>query len=669
MEVMADVRGTSVSRGVALDRANALLELALADDGRVDLREQVVAVARALLPGVDVAFVEFEEQPLGGVTAPVTDDNGESLGVLRVSAVTLPVEDSRLLNRLAEVLGTSMSRGRRSEELARSERRMVEAQRISQVGSYDFEIATNTNIWSDQLYRIYGREPQSFNASYEIFLSMLHPDDREHVMSVHQRSMETLEPFEMEERVVWPDGQVRVLASWGEVVADDEGSPARMVGICWDITERRAIEQQLVHDALHDRLTGLPNRSLFVDRLTQATAGLARHAGILAVLFLDVDGFKVINDSLGHEVGDGVLLQVSERLSSLMRPRDTVARFGGDEFVVVCEDLQHPVEAVQIAERLLDAVRVPMTTGGSEVVVTVSVGIAIAASGTEAAGDLLRDADAAMHRAKKEGRARVALFADDMRAQALTRLETELDLRRALTSGELLVYYQPVIELESGAVVGAEALLRWQHPTKGLVLPGDVIPIAEETGLVVPLGAWVLAEACRQLEAWQVLRPGFTMAVNLSGVELDRPDFASGVAQILARTNVDPSTVSLEITETVLMKDAPESLAVLQALKALGVSISIDDFGTGYSSLSYLKRFPVDVLKIDRSFVSGLGQDPDDLAIVQAIVALARSLGMSTVAEGVETQAQLDVLRGLGCTAAQGYLLGRPGAADDLPPV
>ena len=657
------------SWGVAQARADALLDLALADDSAADLTDQVVELARSLLPEAQVAFIEAEQSPLGSDDVLVRDDNGQTLGMLRVESVHLAPDELRFLGRLADVLGASLARGKRNRELARSERRMIEAQRISQVGSYDFEIATNTNIWSDQLYRIYGREPQSFNASYDVFLSMLLPEDRERVMAVHQRAMETLEPFEMEERVVWPDGQVRVLASWGEVVADADGQPERMVGICWDITERRAIEQQLLHDALHDRLTGLPNRTLFTDRLGQAIAGLARTAGAVAVLFLDLDRFKVINDSLGHDVGDAVLVEVAQRLAALMRLGDTVARFGGDEFVVLCQDLSGPVEALHIAERLLDGIRVPILAGGSEVVVSASAGIALGTSDADVAGDLLRDADAAMYRAKNEGRARSALFADDMREQALVRLNTELELRKAIGAGELRLHYQPVVDLASGVVTGVEALLRWQHPERGLVMPGEVIPIAEETGLVVPLGAWVLEHACRQLVRWHETRPDFTMAVNLSGVEIRRPDFVAGVAQILARTAVRPSAVFLEITETVLMRDAPESLAVLEELQGLGVSLSIDDFGTGYSSLSYLKQFPVEVLKIDRSFVDGLGQDAEDLAIVRAIVALADSLGMTTVAEGVETPAQLEVLRQVGCTAVQGYLLGRPAPAGDVPPV
>jgi len=569
-------------------------------------------------------------------------------------------QDEDFARKVEDVLTRTTARRAAYEDARRSEQRLVEAQRISQVGSYDFEIATNTNIWSDQLYRIYGREPQSFMASYEVFLGMLHPDDVEHVTSVHQRSLSTLEPYEMEERVVWPDGQVRTLASWGEIIVDDEGNPARMVGICWDITERKQMEEQLVHEALHDRLTGLPNRALFLDRLAQAVSSQTRGRGAPAVLFLDVDRFKVINDSLGHEAGDEVLIELAQRLSELMRPGDTVARFGGDEFVVLCQGVQHPAEAMHVADRLIEGVSGPVSVTGADIVLSVSVGIAVSASAEDNAGDLLRDADAAMYRAKRDGRARCVLFADDMRQEALARLETEVELRRAVAEDQLRLHYQPVIDLGTGRVVGVEALLRWQHPTHGLVLPDQIIEIAEETGLIVPIGEWVLREACRQLAQWSEEAPHLTMAVNLSGVQLGRVDLVRRVADVVEAAGIEPGRLSLEITESVLMRDAEEALGMLLDLKALGVRISVDDFGTGYSSLTYLKRFPVDVLKIDRTFVDGLGTDADDLAIVRSILALAEALGIDTIAEGVETPMQAQVLRDLGCERAQGFLLGRP---------
>jgi diguanylate cyclase (GGDEF)-like protein/PAS domain S-box-containing protein len=495
------------------------------------------------------------------IAVPLAAADGLALGVLEFDEPSSGADISDDLGQLAGVLCSLLIRDRREQDLLAREARLIEAQRISRVGSYDFEMATNTNLWSDQLYRIYGREPQSFNASYEKFLEMVVPEDHPHVIATHQNSMQTLEPFEMEERVIWPDGQVRTLASWGEVVTDDTGQPARMVGICWDITERKLMEQQLVRDAMQDRLTELPNRVLLLDRLTQALATLPRRSGSLGVMFLDIDRFKVINDSLGHHAGDEVLKELAGRLTTCLRPGDTVARFGGDEFVVLCQDLAHAGQALSIAEQIKAALSEPVDVGGKELVVTVSIGIAIATGPLDLPGDLLRDADAAMYRAKNSGRARSVVFSDEMRDVAVGRLETEMQLRKAVTEDQLRVHYQPIVDLATGTLVGVEALVRWLHPTRGLVPPAEFIPIAEETGLILELGAWVLEHACTQLAAWQRRHPqhhALLMAVNVSGLQLMQSGIVSQVADILAKTGVTPSCIALEITESVLMRDAEE---------------------------------------------------------------------------------------------------------------
>ncbi|MCW2601440.1 MAG: domain S-box/diguanylate cyclase protein [Frankiales bacterium] len=693
----AGVQGVEAGLRRMLARSEALVGLATTQKPVQELLDHSVHLGAATFPGATVALFVLNAEgtalTLAAVSAGAADgerpvpedwattvtasaidiavrrDSGEPCALLAVTAGRIDADDVAFAHRLAEVIGVCMARGRREEELVRNERRLVEAQRISHVGSYDFDIAANTNQWSDQLYRIFAREPQSFTPNYEAFMGVLHPDDRELVAAVHQHALATLEPFEMEERIVWPDGQVRTLASWGEVVPGPDGQPARMVGICWDITERREIEEELVRQALHDRLTGLPNRALLVDRLAHGLTTMERHEQRLAVLFIDIDRFKVINDSLGHEAGDEVLVEVARRLRAFMRPSDTVARFGGDEFVVLCEELDDPAQALSIAGRVQVELRRPIAVRGSEMFVTVSVGIALSSGRDDVASSLLRDADAAMYQAKQDGRARTVVFADSMRAQAMDRLDTEVELRRALAEGQLRVHYQPLCDVKTGALVGLEALVRWQHPVRGLVEPREFIPIAEETGLIVPLGEWVLEHACTQLAAWHRAYPErahLSVAVNLSGSQIVQPDFVFRIAEILDRSGVDRSKVELEITESVLMRDAEDTLAVLHAVKTLGVRLSVDDFGTGFSSLSYLKRFPVDALKIDRSFVDGLGQDAEDSAIVQAVQALAVSLGMTTVAEGVETELQLRVLHELGCGRAQGFWFSRPVPAEEI---
>ena len=429
---------------------------------------------------------------------------------------------------------------------------------------------------------------------------------------------------------------------------------------------RRAFGEA-VHQATHDALTGLPNRTLVIDRLTHALARARRRPNGPAVLFVDLDRFKVVNDSLGHSVGDEVLIKVAQRLLDAVRPGDTVARLAGDEFVVVCEDVESDTEVMALAERLADAVAAPIPLYGRDAIITASIGIAVAASDARAE-DLLRDADVAMYRAKERGRARLELFDSAMRTRMLERLEIEHALRRALHNREFVLYYQPTVSLKTGRIESLEALLRWPDPNRGLVLPDEFIPVAEENGLIVPLGQWALEEACRQLAEWRRDHEecaDLHVGVNLSARQFGDRDLVPVVAAALRNSGLPPSALWLEITESVLMEEAEATIETLIALRGLGVHLSIDDFGTGYSSLSYLKRFPVDVLKIDRSFVDGLGDDAEDEAIVTAVVRLAQALELGVVAEGVETAVQLAHLRRLGCNSVQGYYFGRPKSADD----
>ena len=429
-----------------------------------------------------------------------------------------------------------------------------------------------------------------------------------------------------------------------------------MSGVVRDITAQKNLEATLEHRALHDELTGLANRTLFVDRLALALARLGRRVGRVTVIFIDIDRFKVINDSLGHELGDQLLVMVAERLVSAVRPSDTVARFSGDEFVVLCESVGEDSEGIGVGERIQQSLSEPFDFPGRQHWVSVSAGIAVADRTTSSAADLLRDADAAMYQAKRNGRACSVVFTAPMRAHADRLLDVEMALHQAIAGDELRVHYQPIVSLRTGRVDSVEALVRWQHPTEGLLGPNEFIGIAEQTGLVVELGEWVLRQACQQAVAWSTAHPelaALAVSVNLSGRQLTREDLVSAISGVLADTRLDPGRLVLEITESVLLDDV---MATLEEIKALGVSLSIDDFGTGYSSLSYLKRFPVDFLKIDKSFVDGLGRYPADAAVVTAIVALASGLGITTVAEGVETAAQLAELVNIGCDKAQGHL-------------
>lgn len=462
------------------------------------------------------------------------------------------------------------------------------------------------------------------------------------------------------------DGELVPLSCVLVAHRDEEGEIELISAISRDVRERRALEERLRHQATHDDLTGLPNRTLLLDRLEVALARAARLPTGVAVLLCDVDRFQVINESLGHGSGDELLRTVAHRLAQSVRPGDTVARFGADAFVLLCADLASPRDAVALSSRVQAAVREPITIGDTEVVVTLSVGIAYDEQGVSRPNALVQDASAAMYRAKARGRDRAEVFDEALRREALDRLAVESGLRRAVDDGRLHVHYQPVIELRDGRVSGFEALMRWDHPEEGLLLPGSFVAVAEETGLIVPLGRWLFAEACRQTLVWRQARPGaadLSVYVNFSARQLAHPAVVADVAAVLADTGIEPAAVHIEVTEHTLLDDESRAVDQLSGLKDLGVNIVIDDFGTGYSSLTYLRRFPVDLLKVDRSFVAGVARPGGDAAIVQGVVDLAHRLGLGAVAEGVEAPEQVVALRDLGCERAQGFHLGRPAPA------
>jgi len=430
--------------------------------------------------------------------------------------------------------------------------------------------------------------------------------------------------------------------------------------------------EQLTKQAFRDSLTGLPNRALFMDRLSHGLTRARRRHEHLAVLFLDLDRFKVINDTLGHAVGDQLLVEVSNRLGGSLRPGDTVARLGGDEFGLLLEDVADAETAEAVALRVEAEFAKPLHFEGREVFITASIGIALSSARLGMPEEILRDADLAMYHAKAKGKARHEIFDSSMSASALDRMDLEMDLRSAISRHEFRLHYQPILRLDTGRITEVEALIRWQHAKRGLLQPDSFIGLTEETGLIVPIGQWVLTEACRQARVWQLefpSTPPLVMSVNLSAKQFQNPSLVPEVAQALAESGLDAASLKLEITESVVMHDAPATLAKLKELKNLGIRLAIDDFGTGYSSLGYLQRFPVDTLKIDRSFVKGLSKDGNDNAIVRAVVTVAKSLNMDVTAEGVETDQQRIELKALGCDRGQGFLFARPADAAHVTPL
>ena len=498
----------------------------------------------------------------------------------------------------------------------------------------------------------------------EDWFRRVHPDDLTSLNAALEAHVagETAH-FQHEHRVRHEDGTYRWMLCRGVAVCRANGRATRISGAQTDVTERVSAQEQLRYAALHDTLTALPNRALFMELLGQVLDRRKRHPEhLFAVLFLDIDRFKVVNDSLGHLVGDELLVGISRRLESCLRQGDVLARLGGDEFTVLLNDLTHPDEASRIAERIQEVLEAPFFVGGRELFTTASIGIALSATNYTQPEDIMRDADTAMYRAKALGKARHELFDAGMHTKAIDRLGFEHDLRGAFERREFALHYQPIVSLASGRWTGFEALLRWNrggHP----VAPSEFIPVAEETGIIAPLGTWVLQEACRQAAVWRRQFPAGAfdgITVNVSTQQLARPDFLQVVQGALAAATLDPADLRLEITETVLMDDPARAEVVLRELRRLGVKIYLDDFGTGFSSLSYLHRFPVDTLKIDRSFVASLKEGSERPAIIESIVTLARTLGTHVIAEGVETERQVHELTRLGCTEAQGYFFAQP---------
>jgi diguanylate cyclase (GGDEF)-like protein/PAS domain S-box-containing protein len=565
-------------------------------------------------------------------------------------------------------IDTQLSHKKAQEALKESEERYALAARGSNDGLWDWNLSANVVHFSPRWKAMLGYEEGEIGDKPEEWFDRIHDADRERVkeeIAAHQKGLTP--HFESEHRVLHREGGFRWMLSRGVAVHDISGKVSRMAGSQTDITEGK----------VSDPLTGLPNRLLFIDRVGRLVKQTKRHKDhLFAVLFMDLDGFKMINDSMGHLIGDQLLVGVANRLEKCLRSTDTiarlgetftVARLGGDEFTVLLDHIKDPNDAKRAADRMMKALALPFVLGGKEVFTSVSIGIALSNSSYEQPEDILRDADTAMYRAKSLGKARYEVFDADMRASVMARLQLETDLRHALERGEFRNFYQPIVDLASGDIVGFEALLRWEHPKRGLLGPEEFIPVAEETGLIRELGWWNLREACRQISEWRAGRAGhvgLTVSVNLSAKQFLQANLVEDIGKLLRELALPAEALKLEITESTVMADPSAAVEMLQQIKSLGIRLAIDDFGTGYSSLSYLHRFPLDTLKIDRSFISGMGDDGEGMEIARTILPMASNLRLDVVAEGVETLQQVAMLRKLQCKYGQGFYFSKPLSAE-----
>jgi len=568
-----------------------------------------------------------------------------------------------------EIIREITERRQTEEALRESEERYALAARGANDGLWDWHIRNNTVYYSFRWKSMLGFEEGVSWSNLQDWLQRVHPDDRDEVeakLSAHIGS--TSPQFECEYRIQHKDGSYRWMLNRGLAVRDESGQAYRMAGSQTDITARKKAEEQLLYDAFHDALTGLPNRALFLDRLAHVIASAKRHPQHLyAVLFLDLDRFKVINDSLGHGIGDKLLIEVGQRLKACIRPGDTVARLGGDEFAILLEDIADTADADEITGRIEQFLSPHYAIQGHEIFTTQSIGIALRSDRYELPEQILRDADIAMYEAKSKGRSRHEFFDTKMHASIIDRLQLESDLRIAVDhQSGFILHYQPIMDLKNQRLIGFEALVRWKHGTRGLIYPLEFISLAEETGLIFPLSDWIIRESCKQIGIWQKKYPGkpeLRMSVNISSKLLLQPGFAESIQANILEHRLEPGSLAIEITESVIMEHPEKTVETMLKLQKMGVQIHIDDFGTGYSSLSYLHSFPVNALKIDQSFIAKLSANSDNQEIIKTIIALALSLKLEVIAEGLEQNHQLSSIMGLECGFGQGFLFSKP-----LPP-
>lgn len=601
---------------------------------------------------------------LGTLDGSALADLSAPGGRRRVFEITHAPDDGGASSGLVLVRDAT-SQVRFEETLRESEQRYALAARAANDGLWDWDLRTGHVYYSPRWRAMLGLSREELPPNADAWLGRIHPEDLDGLQTAIQSHLAgATEHFEHEYRILERSGVYRWVLSRGIAVRGPGGVAVRMAGSQTDITERRRAEEKLRHDALYDGLTGLPNRVLFMDVLARAMRRQRRDEAYgFAVIFLDLDRFKLVNDSLGHHAGDVLLRGFAERLQACVRLNDTVARLGGDEFTILLEDTTSFDETEIVAERIMRSLDEPFDLDGERIYTSTSIGVAMSDAEYEHPQAILRDADTAMYRAKASGKNRVAFFDRAMHRRARTLLELHTDLRHAVERNELELQYQPIVDLGDRRLRGFEALVRWRHSERGMIWPDEFIPVAEENGLIVPLGDWVLEEACRQTLTWQQAFPeasGLHIAVNLSGKAIADPNLPERVAAILNRVGLAPQSLHLEVTESAVMSNLGDAADVIAGLKELGAQIHIDDFGTGYSSLSYLQRFAVDGVKIDRSFVTKIGEEDGPDPIVRAIAGLAAGMGLDVVAEGIQTHRQAEQLRALGCQFGQGYLYARP---------
>jgi len=615
-------------------------------------------------------LVSFEKVRAAAPHVPIViltnlDDEETALLAVREGAQDYLVKrqvDNELLLRSIRY---AIERMHAERALWESEERYALAVSGANDGIWDWNLTTGIAYFSPRWKAMLGYRDDEIGFGIEEWFSRVHPEDNTGLRKALEAHLAGHQPhFEHEHRMFNKSDTPIWVLSRGLAVRGAGGNATRIAGSLTDTTARKRAEEQLLHDALYDALTQLPNRTLFLDHLSLAMEQARRRKdSMVALLFMDLDRFKNINDSLGHSVGDELLIELARRLTQFLRPGDTVARLGGDEFVILLNDVQGAGDATRVAERVQDLICEKLLVGGREVFTSASIGVALSNSSYKAPEEILRDADTAMYRAKAAGRGCYQVFDQTMHRSVVALLRIETELRQAVENKQFVMHYQPIISLEDKRIVGFEGLVRWRHPERGLVSPSSFIAVAEETGLIVPLGWWVLEQACRHAREWQrvvPMDPPLYVSVNVSGKVVMQPDMYDRVVAILEETGLAPTSLRLEITENVIMDHGDLALQKLAQFHRLGVQFSVDDFGTGYSSLSYLQRFSYDTLKIDRSFISGMDSAGDASAIVKTIVALANMLNIDVVAEGVETAVQLEMLREIGCSHAQGFWFSKP---------